>query len=144
MLYSLLHTSSEINRLLLHDSCAKEHAYVISVLYQKNYRNFEVHVLTSSMKPNATSKFSDHCLFCAKYYLFLIATERSFVSRNQKPGHVATIIFYCKGGTIKFSQVLCSLDRGSDVMVRAFVSHWLELGLIPLSTHGNNFENSVC
>ena len=89
MLYSLLHTSSEINRLLLHDSCAKELAYVISALYQKNYRNFEVHVLTSGMKPNATSKFSDHCLFCAKYYLFLIATERSFVSRNQKPGHVA-------------------------------------------------------
>ena len=45
---------------------------------------------------------------------------------------------------MKFSQQLCSLDHGSDVMVRAFVSHLLELGLIPLSTHDNNIKNSVC
>ena len=60
-----MRTSSETNRLLLHDSCAKELARVISGLYQDNYRKFEAHVLTSGMKPNATSKFSGHCLSCA-------------------------------------------------------------------------------
>ena len=74
---------------------------------------------------------------------FLIAIERSFVSRNQKTGRVATIIVYCKGLTLKFSQQLCSFDHGSDVMVRAFVMHLLEFDSIPLSTHGNNFINGI-
>ena len=66
MLYTvLLRTSSDTNKLLLHDTCAKELLRVISALYQKNCRKFEAHVLTSGMKPNATSKFSGHCLFGA-------------------------------------------------------------------------------
>ena len=64
-----MRTSSDTNRLLLHGSCAKELACVISAVYQENYRKFEAQVATSGMKPNATSKFSGHCLFCAKFYL---------------------------------------------------------------------------
>ena len=62
MLYSLLRTSSETNRLLLQDSCAKQLTSVISGLYQENYRKFQAHVLTSGMKPNAVSIFFDHFL----------------------------------------------------------------------------------
>ena len=53
----LLRTWSDTDTLLLHDSCAKELARVISASYQENYRKFEAHVLTSGMKPNANSKF---------------------------------------------------------------------------------------
>ena len=58
----LLRTSSDTDRLLLHDSCAKKLGRVISGLYQENYRKFEeAYVLILGMKPNATSKFSGHC-----------------------------------------------------------------------------------
>ena len=64
MLYGLLRTSSETNRLLLHDSCAKELARVISGLYQDNYRKFEAHVLTSGMKPNYQQYFGPLFVLC--------------------------------------------------------------------------------
>ena len=43
-----------------------------------------------------------------------------------------------------FCQLFCSPNHGSDVMVRAFVSHLVELDSIPLSIHANDFKNSVC
>ena len=43
-----------------------------------------------------------------------------------------------------FSQLFCSPNHGSDVVVRAFVSHLVELCSIPLSIDANNFKNSVC
>ena len=60
-----MRTLSDTNRLLLHNSYVKELARVISGLCQENRRKFEAHVLTSGMKPSATSKFSCHYLFCA-------------------------------------------------------------------------------
>ena len=145
MLYSLLRTSSKINRLLLQDSCAKELAPVISGLYQENYKKFQAHVLTSDMKPNATSQFSSK--FVERLENKNIFSLQSNAVLFQRTGNLATLLqllFKCEGPTINFSQLLCLLDHGSDVMVRAFVMHLLELDSIPLSTHGNNFKNSVC
>ena len=67
MLYSrlLLRFLSDTNRLLLHDSWAKELTRVISALYQENCRKFEAYVLTPCIKANATGKFLGHCLFFA-------------------------------------------------------------------------------
>ena len=42
-----------------------------------------------------------------------------------------------------FSQLLLSPDHGSDVVVKAFVSLLVEMNLLPLSIHANNFKNSV-
>ena len=39
-----------------------------------------------------------------------------------------------------FSQLFCSPNHGSDVMVRAFVWHSVELCSIPLSIHANDLK----
>ena len=60
-----LRTSSETDRLLRQDYCTNELARAIYALYQENCIKFEALVLISGIKPNATSKFSGNCLFCA-------------------------------------------------------------------------------
>ena len=70
--------------------------------------------------------------------------QRIFGSRNLKHGSSAAITFYCKRVIMGFSQLLSSPNHGSDVVVRAFVLHSVELCSIPLSIHANDFKNSVC
>ena len=66
--------------------------------------------------------------------------QRIFGSRTLKHESSAAITFYCKRVIMGFSQVFRSLNHGSDVVVRAFVSNSVEL----LLTHANDFKNSVC
>ena len=65
MLHNTLAHIVDTDRLFLDDSCPKEVARVISALYQENYKKFQVLVLISGMNPNAISKFSGNCVFCA-------------------------------------------------------------------------------
>ena len=70
--------------------------------------------------------------------------QRIFGSRILNHGNSAAITFYCKRVIMWFSQLFCSPNHGSDVVVRAFVLHSVELCSITLSIHANDFKNSVC
>ena len=62
---------------------------------------------------------------------------------DPKTWHSAAITFYCKCVIMGFSQLFCSPNHGSNVVVRVFVLSLVELCSISLSIYANNFINSV-
>ena len=72
-----------------------------------------------------------------------ILNQHIFGSQSQKHGHYAAFTLYCKHVIIGFSQLFCLPDYDSDLVVRPFILHLVELCSIPSSIHAHNFKNSV-